>query len=154
MLVATGLAVLSALGVIRTLQGFPMLKLGSAIEAILLALALAGRINALRREREEAQRELLRSRIARLEAVSALVSGVAHEIGNPLNAARGGAEELARRLEAGDREAARRAQALAMSGMSRIARILEQLRGHLRGEAERSGDGGEIAAALQPPAER
>jgi signal transduction histidine kinase len=133
------------------------MKVGSAVEAILLSLALAGRINALRREREEAQRELLRAKIARLEAVSTLVSGVAHEIGNPLNFARGGAEELARRLEAGDLPAARRASALALSGMNRIERILANLRSYLRtGDvAEVPTDiGQEISAALDLVADR
>ena len=157
LLVATALSVMAALGVIRWIQVSSLMKLGSAAEALLLSLALAGRIDALRREREAAQRELLREKLARIEALSTLISGVAHEIGNPLNFARGGAEELARRLDDGDLLAARRAGALALSGMNRIKRILDNLRSYLRtGDVEEvpTDLGQEIAAALDLMSER
>ena len=157
MLVACWLAILSALGVVRTPDGFPLMKVGSAIEAVLLSLALASRINALRRDREAAQREVLRAKSSRLEALSMLVSGFAHEIGNPLNVAHGGAQELARLLDAGDITAARPIARLAASGVQRIKRILDNLRSYLR-----TGDvrdvptdlTGEITAAIELTAAR
>ncbi|TMQ05048.1 MAG: hypothetical protein E6J91_41735 [Deltaproteobacteria bacterium] len=55
LLVGTAIAVLASLGAIAAGDGFPMMKLGSAVEAVLLSLALASRINRLNRERELAR---------------------------------------------------------------------------------------------------
>src|SRR6185295_16858566 len=105
-----------------SLDGFALMKLGSAIEAVLLSLALASRINALTRDRERGQRELLAEKTARIEALRRLVSGVAHEVGNPLNFARGGCEELGVQLDAigqrapGADGSARRAHRLVATG--------------------------------------
>src|SRR5262245_21917423 len=90
----------TALGLVAWQGGFHLMKLGSAVEAGLRSLALAGRITALTRDRERAQRELLAANTARIAALRRLVSGIAHEIGNPLNFARGGADELADQLDA------------------------------------------------------
>ncbi len=161
-------------------------KVGSAVEAMLLAFALADRINQMRREtaraqaarleaeREHAQRlerrvdertreladalaaltatqdRMLRN--ARLAALGHLITGVAHEIGNPLNYALGGARELLRRLEAIARgfdalppearalpaveptakaiAGAQRAGRVAAEGAERIRRIVENLRSY------------------------
>lgn len=137
LLVGTVLAVLTALGVLVAQDGYPLMKLGSAVEAVLLSLALASRINALTRDRERAQHELLAAKTARIEALRRLVSGVAHEVGNPLNFARGGAEELAAQLAAieqrtpGGGTSVRRAHKLVASGLARITLILDNLRQYL-----------------------
>jgi len=119
------------------------MKLGSAVEAVLLSLALASRINGLQRDRERAQREVLAANTARIEALRQLVSGVAHEVGNPLNFACGGSDELAAHLDAiergapGTRDIARRAHRLVASGLARIKTILDNLRRYLSvGDAE------------------
>src|SRR6185295_20141557 len=117
-----------------SLDGFALMKLGSALEAVLLSLALASRINALSRDRERAQREVLAAKTARIEALRRLVSGVAHEVGNPLNFARGGSDELAAQLDAIERNvpgadsSARRAHKLVASGLARMKLILDNLR--------------------------
>lgn len=143
LLAGTATAVLQALGIIVPHGGYPLMKLGSAVEAVLLSLALASRINALTRDRERAQREVLAAKSARIEALRRLVSGVAHEVGNPLNFARGGSDELAAQLDAIQRSApgsdasARRAHKLVASGLSRIKLILDNLRAYLSvGDAE------------------
>jgi signal transduction histidine kinase len=163
LLAGTAMAVLAALGIVMSLGGYPLMKVGSAVEAVLLSLALASRINALTHDRERGQRELLAAKTARIAALRQLVSGVAHEVGNPLNFARGGADELAARLDAIDRglpghaASARRAHRLVASGLARIALILDNLRRYLSiGDAEPvSTDlGHEIDQALELAAER
>jgi signal transduction histidine kinase len=125
------------------------MKLGSALEAVLLSLALASRINALTRDRERAQRELLAANTARIEALRRLVSGVAHEVGNPLNFARGGSDELAAQLDAIERNhpggggSARRAHKLVASGLARIKLIIDNLRRFLA-----VGDAGAVPTDL------
>jgi len=150
LLAGTAMAALEALGLLTSLDGFVVMKLGSGLEAVLLSLALASRINALTRDRERAQREvldahtrLLAANTARSEALRRLVSGVAHEVGNPLNFARGGAEELAAQLDAIERGVpgadsfARRAHKLVAAGLARIVLILDNLRAYLAvGDAE------------------
>lgn len=143
LLVGTVVAVLAALGIVVSQDGFLLMKLGSAVEAVLLSLALASRINALTRDRERAQREVLAAKTARIEALRRLVSGVAHEVGNPLNFASGGSDELAAQLDAIERRApgsdasARRAHKLVASGLARIKLILDNLRRYLSvGDAE------------------
>jgi len=142
-LAGTAMAVLMALGIMNAQGGYPLMKLGSAMEAVLLSLALASRINALTRDRERAQREILAAKTARIEALRRLVSGLAHEVGNPLNFARGGSDELAAQLDAIERRvpgggaSARRAHKLVASGLARIKLILDNLRRYLAvGDAE------------------
>lgn len=129
--------VLTTVGVLVALDSVLLLKLGSAVEAVVLSLALASRINGLMRDRERAQGEALATKIARIEALRQLVSGVAHEVGNPLNFACGGSDELASQLDAIERSApgsagsARRAHKLVASGLARIKLILDNLRRYL-----------------------
>lgn len=163
LLAGTGMAVLSALGIVVSLDGFLLMKLGSAAEAVLLSLALASRINALTRDRERAQRDVLTANAARIEALRRLVSGVAHEVGNPLNFARGGADELGRQLDALERRApgsdaaARRAYRLVASGLARMKLILDNLRQYLSvGDPEPVATdlAGEIDQALELTGDR
>ncbi|HSS02640.1 MAG TPA: sensor histidine kinase [Kofleriaceae bacterium] len=127
---------LSVAGVVST-DGSLMLRIGSALEAVLMSLALAARLNRLTREREQAQRQVLVANAARLEGLRQLVSGVAHEVGNPLNFACGGADELAAQIDtladrAPDAAApARRAHHLVASGLGRIRSIVDNLRQYL-----------------------
>lgn len=143
LLVGTTVAVLSAMGYLVSTAGFFVVKLGSAVEAVLLSLALASRINRLTRDRQRAQREVLAANTARIEALRQLVSGVAHEVGNPLNFACGGSDELTAQLDAieggalGAADGARRAHRLVASGLARIKTILDNLRRYLSvGDAE------------------
>jgi signal transduction histidine kinase len=134
----TAVAVLGSVGVLETLHGFDLMKLGSGAEATLMSIALASRINALERAKQGAQAELLAAKTARIAAMSRLVSGIAHEIGNPLNYARGGAEAVTSALDEPDGAArAKRASSLVTSGLDRMKRILDNLRAYLRsGEVE------------------
>jgi signal transduction histidine kinase len=127
------LALLAALDLLSNEIGYLAFKIGSAAEATILALALANRINLMRRERENADAELLAARTAqstlleqrvvartrelsqtlnrlrltqdklirqeRLTSLAGMVAGMAHEVGNPLNFAQGGAEILHDRID-------------------------------------------------------
>jgi signal transduction histidine kinase len=96
-------------------------------------------MNALRREKDAAVEARERAHGDRYGALSRLVSGVAHEIANPLNATAGGLRALRRELdrggppEAGER--ARRALELAEAGRARIGSIVENLRAYTASEA-------------------
>jgi signal transduction histidine kinase len=187
----TVLVSLTATGVLST-TGIAQesTRLGSALEAVLLSLGLAHRINHMRRENERIQADLVRVRTeeaerldrtvqertrdllgtlaelrraqgqlvqqARLAALGHLVSGVIHEVGNPLNFIHGGTEDLVRRLDqvsdclaaaarGGDRRADTIAEAeqtiagaftaaeLIGNGNRRIGQIVENLRGFVSG---------------------
>ncbi len=103
-------------------------KLGSAFEVVLLGAALSLRIAAVRGERDRALRRAVE---ARLEGLGTLVAGVAHEIGNPLNAASAAAGELARRTAGND--ALEGIVSLLRRGLDRIERILRALRETIAG---------------------
>lgn len=126
-------------------------RLGAVVEGVLFSLALAYRINRLRRENARIQAEMMRQRLA---ALVNLASGVVHEIGNPLNFIKGGVEDLRRRArqitdhltprgdsplaqDPGMAEARRAAgpllegAELVARGTERITRIIENLRGRI-----------------------
>lgn len=134
---------LAATGVIQSFAGYDLLKLGSAAEALLLSIGLAARIRTMQRDRATAQEALLQERARRIDSLSRLVAGVAHEIGNPLNFAKGGAGALGASIETlasaepGNEKAARavtsarRALGLVEGGLDRIGRMLKHLRSDL-----------------------
>jgi two-component system NtrC family sensor kinase len=127
------LAVLEGMGLVMVESDFVAFKIGSAAEATILALALANRINLMRRERERADAALLAARAAqsslleqsvaartqqlsdalarltsaqdklrrqeRLTSLAGMVAGMAHEVGNPLNFAHGGADVLREQID-------------------------------------------------------
>jgi signal transduction histidine kinase len=141
----TFFAGLAAIGVLQTLAGYDLLKIGSAAEAMLLSIGLAARIRTIQAERTRAREELLVERSRRIESLSRLVAGVAHELGNPLNFAKGGAAALGSvlaRLDTSDAAtasasaatstaSARRALVLVESGLERISRMVRHLRSDL-----------------------
>jgi signal transduction histidine kinase len=134
---------LAAVGVIQSLAGYDLLKVGSAAEALLLSIGLAARIRTMQRDRASAREALLLERARRIDSLSRLVAGVAHEIGNPLNFAKGGAGALGTSLEtlaSGEprsekteraASSARRALGLVEGGLDRIGRMLKHLRSDL-----------------------
>jgi len=172
LLAGSWLAILGALGLIHNITGFFAFKVGSTMEATLLALALAHRIKLITRARERADAALvaatnahaaaLEDRVAartrelsealtglkvtqdklmrqeRLTSLAGMVAGMAHEVGNPLNFAKGGAEALGEQLDELARtrtapiESMRRALTLVQSGLSRIARIMTNLHGYMQ----------------------
>lgn len=129
---------LFAVGAVEETVGFSILKAGSAAEAVLLSLGLAARIRLVQEQREAAREALLEERTIRVDSLARLVGGVAHELGNPLNFAKGGAAALSTSLAAlpddVDGKRARRALALVETGLARIARMVEHLRADLDGQ--------------------
>lgn len=162
MLVGVALATLRSMGFPSTgvfsshELGVAAPKLGSAVEAIVLAVGLAVRVDRLRRDRARAVEAVLAERAARAEALERLVGGVAHEIGNPLNFIVGGASVLAGEIP---RDHARGVRALGVvrEGAERIRRIVDNLRQYARAKdvprgATRADE--ELATALELAADR
>ena len=110
-------------------------RIGSGAEAILLSLGLAHRIHVLRRDNESIRSDMLGQRLA---ALGNLMSGVVHELGNPLTFIKGGAEEIGRR--AGGSVAITEGVALVQSGATRIERIVANLRVDFAGQAAQLED--------------
>jgi signal transduction histidine kinase len=102
-------------------------RVGSAIEAMVLALGLVVRVDRLRRENVLANEAVLAERTARTETLERLVSGVAHEVGNPLNFIVGGAGVLAGEMPRSNVRVAR-ALRVVQQGTERIRRIVDNLR--------------------------
>lgn len=120
------------------------------------AAALEARVAARTRDLSEALSGLKRiqdklMRQERLTALAGMVAGMAHEVGNPLNFAQGGAEALADQIDGlarawsagGDAaagaevsrpslETLRRALSLVQSGLHRIGRIMANLNGYMQ----------------------
>lgn len=146
---------LAAIGGIQSFAGYDLLKVGSAAEALLLSIGLAARIRTMQRDRASAQEALLHERARRIDSLSRLVAGVAHEIGNPLNFAKGGVGALVASLETlttvGTKNdeatvraatSARRALGLVEHGLDRIGRMLKHLRSDL---GDRQAHAGKVA---------
>jgi signal transduction histidine kinase len=108
------------------------------------AAALEDRVAARTRELSEAlsglkltQDKLMRQE--RLASLAGMVAGMAHEVGNPLNFAQGGAEALGEQLDALEPALSssalapvRRALSLVQSGLHRIGRIMTNLNGYMQ----------------------
>jgi two-component system NtrC family sensor kinase len=178
-----GFAVLLAIGVAGILvklhvfgefpfSTFRWLRIASASEAILLSTALARRMSRIRRAQQRTLAELAQARLEvaqnlehRVTALNTLVAGVAHEIGNPLNFATGGAQDVAERLTAAEASlagggppvadarlgealrAARASLAMVSRGNERIRRILDNLRALVGSGAEQLEEA-ELAACV------
>jgi two-component system NtrC family sensor kinase len=135
------------------------IRVGSGLEALLFAAALAHRMSVMRRAEADARAALTdaRARLAEMlqgqvTSLNTLVGGVAHEIGNPLNFAAGGAKDVLGRLsqaqgmikelsQSWDAKradlvldvlgAAERSAGLAARGTERIDSIVRNLRAYL-----------------------
>ena len=136
-----------------------VIKIGSGAEALLLAAALARRMSAIKRAEGNARAALAEARLGlaqvlerQVAALHTLISGVAHEIGNPLNFATGGARDVIKRLDRAEAlaamsaddggaspveplqdvlAAARRSATLAARGTERIGAIVKNLRAYV-----------------------
>jgi signal transduction histidine kinase len=136
-----------------------VIRFGSATEAMMLAAALARRISAMKRAEADTRAALAEARIGlsqvlerQLASLNTLVGGIAHEIGNPLNFAAGGAKEVLERLQQAETLSddiahqwtasrsgslcdiigtARRAAALTARGTERIGGIVKNLRAYV-----------------------
>lgn len=98
------------------------LQIGSILEVVLLSFALADRINVMRREKEQAQAETVRS--SHLAALGELAAGVAHEINTPVNTIINSADLL---LEGSDRSTMAHDVAVIKDQGRRIATIAKSL---------------------------
>jgi signal transduction histidine kinase len=98
------------------------LQTGSILEVVLLSFALADRINMMRREKEEAQAEAIRS--SHLAALGELAAGVAHEINTPVNTIINSADLI---LENEDRKATEHDVDVIKKQGRRIATIVKSL---------------------------
>ena len=92
-LVGTVLRVLKTTGALpATLVTEHAMELGSALEVVLLSLALADRINQMRREKEQSARELAKK--DRLSMVGQVVASMVHDFRGPVSVIQGYAEYL------------------------------------------------------------
>lgn len=108
-----------------------LVRLSSVFEAVLLSFGLAYRINLLRRENERMASDMLRQRVASLNN---LVSGITHEIANPLHFVQSGAELLeARAKHSGADAGSSDALEIIKSGSKRIDLVVSNLRNQLSG---------------------
>lgn len=98
------------------------LQLGSILEVLFLSFALADRINVMRREKEEAQADAIRS--SHLASLGELAAGVAHEINTPVNTIINSADLI---LESDDRTATEHDAAVIKKHGRRIAIIVSSL---------------------------
>lgn len=82
----------------RVIDGFAALRIGTAFELIVLSLALADRLNSMRKDKEDAERKALEAEILRLRTVEL---EAAHERANRLllNVL---PEDIAERMKAGE----------------------------------------------------
>jgi signal transduction histidine kinase len=108
-----------------------LVRLSSVLEAVLLSFGLAYRINLLRRENEHMASDMLRQRVASLNN---LVSGITHEIANPLHFVQSGAELLEARAKHNGADAGSSdALEIIKSGSKRIDLVVSNLRNQLSG---------------------
>lgn len=130
-------SVLYGNGAIQSLAGYDLLKIGSAFEATLLSIGLAARIRTMQVEQVRVEAELAAERARRVASLSRLVGGIAHELGNPLNFAQGGAEAAAAAIDDTPPgiDAARKGLSFVQRGLARIRRIVEHVRADI-GEVE------------------
>lgn len=114
-----------------------LVRLSSVVEAILLSFGLAYRINLLRRENERMTSDMLRQRVASLNN---LVSGITHEIANPLHFVQSGAELLEVRAKQNGATHGDDALDIIRSGAKRIDLVVSNLRNQLSGAPSASED--------------
>ena len=97
---------------------------------------LAAQMNAMAASLEEARERLVRS--AQLASVGEMVSGISHELNNPLTGLLGQAEYLATKLHEG--EQGREELDIIIAEGKRMKRVLAQLRGLVRPADEEKAD--------------